>query len=344
MSFIVRSARREDLGQLFDLAKQFTLLNLPAEKRVIEEKIERSEASFAGEVDKSEAEYLFILEDAETQFLAGSSMILAKSGTKKSPNFSFEVQKRERFSKELGVGFIHQILRLKANTDGPTEVGGLIVDRGYRRRPERVGRLMSLSRFLYMALFPQKFENELHAEMAPPLTEEGRSEFWESLGRRFTGMPYHEADMLSSTNNGFIQSLFPEEDIYLCLLDSKARLVLGQVGEETQAAMHLLKKLGFKYKNEVDPFDGGPHLGCPFKECSLIKNTATFDWGGKEAKEFPRSGLVGLVRDSEFSCIWTSYALKSGKVYLPEKSSDLLALEHGEKVSLTDYVEIPKEE
>jgi arginine N-succinyltransferase len=337
MSFVVRNVRREDLSQLYDLARQFTLLNLPAEKRLIEAKIEKSEGSFAGEVDRSEAEYLFVLEDLETGFIAGSSMILAKSGTPKSANFSFEVQKRERFSKELGIGFIHQILRLKSNTDGPTEVGGLIVDRGYRRRPEKVGRLMSFSRFLYMSLYPERFEKELHAEMAPPLTEEGRSEFWESLGRRFTGMPYHEADMLSSTNNDFIRSLFPEEDIYLCLLDSRARLVLGQVGEETQAAMHLLKKMGFKYKNEVDPFDGGPHLGCPFNDCLLIKNMRKFTWAEAEAQEYGHTGLVGYEKDNEFSCLWTSYALKDGKIFLPKKACEALSLEKQATLAITGY-------
>lgn len=36
-------------------------------------------------------------------------------------------------------------------------------------------------------------------------------------------------------------------------------MVLGRVGEETQGALHLLNKIGFAYKDEVDPFDGGPH-------------------------------------------------------------------------------------
>jgi len=337
MNFWVRSVRREDLSQLYDLARQFTLLNLPAEKRLIEAKVEKSLASFAGELGKDEAEYLFVLEDLETNFIAGSSMILAKSGTKNSANFSFEVQKRERFSRELGVGFIHQILRLKSNTDGPTEVGGLIVDRAYRRRPEKVGRLVSLSRFLYLGLHPKSFEKQLHSEMAPPLTEEGRSEFWESLGRRFTGMPYQEADLLSSTNNDFIRSLFPEEDIYLCLLDSKARLVLGQVGEETQAAMHLLKKLGFKYKDEVDPFDGGPHFGCAFDDCLLIKNIKKFKWDGASSKGYPLSGLIGVERDSEFFCVWASYSLKKDKISIPEKVSRALDLQEGEKIAVTGY-------
>ncbi|NJL26115.1 MAG: arginine N-succinyltransferase, partial [Calothrix sp. SM1_5_4] len=300
MSFIVRAARREDAQHLYELARQFTLLNLPADKRAIEAKIERSQSSFGGELSKAEAEYMFVVEDVEAEMVVGSSLILAKNGTPNSPNFSFKVLKKERFSRELGIGFIHQILRLNANTDGPTEVGGLVVDRSYRRRPEKIGRLISLSRFVYIGMEPSRFEEELHSEMAPPLTEDGRSEFWEALGRRFTGMPYQEADQVSSHNNGFIQSLFPEEDIYLALLDSKARLVLGRVGNETQAALHLLTRIGFKYKDEVDPFDGGPHLGCRRNDCAIIKNMKKYKLKKLSGGQYDLSGRDRLSRDGSY--------------------------------------------
>jgi arginine N-succinyltransferase len=323
------------LQELYELARQFTLLNLPAEKRIIENKIERSLASFAGELGKAEAEYLFVVEDTEAEMVAGNSLILAKNGTPASPNFSFKLLKKERFSRELGVGFIHQILRLNINTDGPTEVGGLVVDRGYRRRPEKVGRLISLSRFLYIGMEPSRFEDDLHAEMAPPLTEEGRSEFWEALGRRFTGMPYQEADQISSQNNGFIQSLFPEEDIYLCLLDSKARLVLGRVAEETQPALHLLNRIGFKYKDEVDPFDGGPHLGCKTKECSLIRNLKKYRVAKSRSGQFEQNGLLGLARDGGYLGGSSSYRAEGGELVLPEKTWVLLNLSEGEEIFLS---------
>jgi len=335
MSFIVRAARHDDLQQLHDLARQFTLLNLPAEKRAIETKLERSRASFAGELGKADAEYLFVVEDIESEMVAGCSMILAKNGTPGSPNFSFKVIKKERFSRELGVGFIHQILRLRTNTDGPTEVGGLVVDRAYRRRPEKVGRLVSLSRFIYIGMEPARFETDLHSEMAPPLTEEGRSEFWEALGRRFTGMPYHEADLISSQNNGFIQSLFPEEDIYLALLDSKARLVLGRVGGETQAALHLLNRIGFTYKEEVDPFDGGPHLGCETKDCTIIKNLKKYKLKRLSTGQFENFGLVGLLRDGAYLGTNSSFRVEGHEIALPEKTWVLLNLSEGEEISLS---------
>ncbi|MGE0525577.1 MAG: arginine N-succinyltransferase [Bdellovibrionales bacterium] len=336
MSFIVRAVAREDLQQLYELARQFTLLNLPAEKRIIEQKVERSLASFAGELSKAEAEYMFVVEDTEAEMVVGSSMILAKNGTPTSPNFSFRILKKERFSRELGIGFIHQILRLRANTDGPTEVGGLVVDRSYRRRPEKVGRLISLSRFVYIGMAADRFEEELHAEMAPPLTEDGRSEFWEALGRRFTGMPYQEADQISSQNNGFIQSLFPEEDIYLTLLDSKARLVLGRVGDETQAALHLLNRIGFKYKEEVDPFDGGPHLGCRTEECTLVKNLKRYKLRKLSGGQYEHQGLVGLLRDGLYLGGASSFRLDGdGEIALSEKTWVLLNLSEGEEIFLS---------
>lgn len=336
MSFVVRAVRHDDAPQLLELARQFTLLNLPADKRRIEQKIERSRAAFAGELSKAEADYLFVVEDRESDLVVGSSMILAKNGTPNSPNFSFKILKKERFSRELGVGFIHQILRLNANIDGPTEVGGLVVDRAYRRRPEKIGRLISLSRFLYIGMFPDRFENELHSEMAPPLTEEGRSEFWEALGRRFTGMPYQEADQLSSQNNGFIQSLFPEEDIYLALLDSRARLVLGRVGEETQPALHLLNRIGFRYKEEVDPFDGGPHLGCETKSCTIIKNMQKRRLKKSASGKFDQMGLVGLAREGEYCGTATPYRVDGQDVDVPEKVWNSLDLSDGETIYLSE--------
>jgi arginine N-succinyltransferase len=191
-----------------------------------------------------------------------------------------------------------------------------------------------MSRFLYIGMEPTRFENELHSEMAPPLTDEGRSEFWEALGRRFTGMPYQEADQISSQNNGFIQSLFPEEDIYLALLDSKARLVLGRVGNETQAALHLLNRIGFSYKEEVDPFDGGPHLGCQRTECTLIKNLKKYNLK-KGGGTFEGMALIGLNRDEGYLGGASSYRVEGDELTLPDKTWVLLGLNAGEEIYLS---------
>lgn len=336
MSFIVRAANRDDVVQLTDLAKQFNLLNLPGDKKVIAEKVNRSELSFAGELPKEKSEYLFVLEDTEEQQVVGSSLILAKHGSDEVPHCYFKILKRDHFSKDLGIGFIHQVLRFQLDNDGPTEIGGLLVDKTYRRRPERLGKQISLSRFLFMGLHPERFEKRVLCELTPPLTDEGRSEFWEALGRRFTGLPYQEADALSQTNKEFIESLFPEEDIYLSLLDSKARLVLGRVGEATKPAQHLLESIGFEYLEEVDPFDGGPHYGCKVENILPIKQGKKLRVGEISDATFKTQGLIGLGAD-DFRATLSAYEIRDGIIALPTKTRDLLKVDIDQEIFITPF-------
>ena len=337
MSFVVRGVEHEDLSQVFSLTQQFILLNLPSDKKILTEKIERSIASFDGRLPMEECEFLFVVEDVDNQFIAGSSQIISKHGTESCPHLYFQVLQKNRMSEELGVGFMHKILRFQQDYDGPTEIGGLIVDKAYRRRPEKVGRQVSLMRFLYMASNLDKFTDRVLCEFAPPLTDEGRSEFWEALGRRFTGMPYQEADQLSQLNKEFIQQLFPEEDIYTSLLDSKARLVMGQVGEKTRPAQALLEKIGFRYLEKIDPFDGGPHYGAKTEEISIVRDTKLFEARPTTGELFDKKALVGCSTNGKFRGIQTAVSVNEDEelVLLPEKIFKNLKIESGEKVYLS---------
>ena len=331
MNFILRNVKTTDLKDLHSLASQFHLLNLPADRKVLSEKIERSVASFNGDLPKEKAEYLFVVEDVEQQMVVGSSLIMAKHGNEDVPHTYFKIIRKNKFSENLGIGFIHQVLQFREDTDGPTEIGGLLIDRSYRRRPEKLGRQISMIRFIYMGMHLQDFEKRVLCELTPPLGDGGRSEFWEALGRRFTGLPYQEADVLSQQNREFISSLFPEEDIYLALLDSKARLTLGRVGEETLPAQHLLESIGFKYLNEVDPFDGGPHYGAELAEVSIVKNGQWATYDNAERGSFPKRGFVAIKRDGEFRGSMSAFDIADGKMYLPPTTAKLLDAESGEK-------------
>lgn len=336
MSFLIRPVKHDDLNQLFDLAKQFNLLNLPGDKKVLSEKIDRSEDSFAAKAEKNNGEYLFVIEDLEEKLIVGSSLVIAKHGNDLVPHTAFKVLKRDHFSQDLGIGFIHQVLRFQLDFDGPTEIGGLLVDKTYRRRPEKLGKQISLSRFLYMALHPDRFEHRVLCELTPPLTDEGRSEFWEALGRRFTGLPYQEADLLSQSHKEFIESLFPQEDIYLSLLDSKARLVLGRVGEETKPAQHLLESIGFRYLDEVDPFDGGPHYGAELSEILPVKL-------GKRCKvaEFKdasyKDQMLVATTGEEFCATLCSVDMRNHEVAIAPKARSILGVQLGDEVYLAPF-------
>ena len=126
--------QENEIKALTELASQFNLLNLPGDYSVIEEFVHRSIDSFAGKLPKEKAQYIFALKEMESNRLVGTSMIIAKHGTPETPHLSFAVSKKEKFSHDLGIGFIHRVLQFKENIDGPTEIGGLLIDRGFSRK------------------------------------------------------------------------------------------------------------------------------------------------------------------------------------------------------------------
>ncbi len=341
MSFLIRSVEDSDLEGLFDLANQFHLLNMPADKTILGQKIERSLLSFSGDLEIDKAEYLFVIQDPQIKNrILGCSQIIAKHGNPGMPHYSFQIIKVNKFSEDLGIGFIHKVLRFKENVDGPTEIGGLLVDKSMRRRPEKLGKQISLIRFLYMAMHRERFKNRVLCELTPPLLEDGRSEFWEAVGRRFTGLPYEEADELSQTHKEFIRQLFPEQDIYLNLIDSRARLSLGKVGPETVPAQMILEKIGFKYQEEVDPFDGGPHFGCDTGEISIVKHAKKVVVAKTDRAQFNRRALLGKDDGSSFRAVYSLVDLKStDEVVVPQATQKLLNLEVGEGIWISDLGE-----
>lgn len=336
MSFVVRAAKTEDVAQLTDLARQFTLLNLPGDKKIISQKIDKSLQSFAGKLTKHESEYLFVMEDLEEKQVVGSSLIMAKHGSEEIPHNYFKILKRNHYSDDLGIGFIHQVLRFEMDIDGPTEIGGLLVDKTYRRRPEKLGKQISLARFLYIGMNQERFEDRILCELTPPLSDDGRSEFWEALGRRFTGLPYQEADLLSQSHKEFISSLFPEEDVYLCLLDTKARAVLGRVGEQTKPAQHLLESIGFEYLEEVDPFDGGPHYGVSTKDVGPIKEGRRYKVAEFKDASYKEQALLATTGE-EFRAGLVSYDIRGNDIAVAPKARQILNLDIGEEIFLAPF-------
>lgn len=337
MSFLIRSVEAGDLEALFDLANQFNLLNMPADKTILGQKIERSLQSFAGELDIEKAEYLFVIQDPQIKNrVLGCSQIIAKHGNPGMPHYSFQILKVNKFSEDLGIGFIHKILRFKENTDGPTEIGGLLVDKSMRRRPEKLGRQISLIRFLFMSMRRERFKNRVLCELTPPLLEDGRSEFWEAVGRRFTGIPYQEADELSQTHKEFIRQLFPDQDIYVCLLDSRARLAIGKVGSDTIPAQIILERVGFKYLEEVDPFDGGPHFGVATEDISIVRSAKKATVVSTTKGHFNQRALLGIERDGAFMGGYSLVELRgANEVSLPAATLKLLALEPGMTIQIS---------
>ncbi len=293
---LLPSIRETDLDSLHRFSNIPGLFNLPNDRDLLADKIKRSVRSFQApaETIKTDGKYLFVAEDLKTGQVVGTSMIAGQHGTLESPHFFFEVGSEEKFSETINTGFIHGTLRLKWDTNGPTEIGGLVLDPECRNSPERVGRQISFVRFLYLAMNRSRFKKKILAELLPPLNQRGQSPLWEAIGRRFTSMDYWEADQLCQQNKEFIFSLFPSGKIYTTFLPAEARHALGKVGKDTEPVLHMLKKIGFTYRNQVDPFDGGPHLWASVDELLPVKQMRVLQvqMGSAQDSDGQHTGLL----------------------------------------------------
>jgi arginine N-succinyltransferase len=211
--------------------------------------------------DRRRGAYLFVLEDTDAGRVIGTSSIIAKIGHPDVPYYWLAVTTEERRSADLDRRFVHTKLQLKSTTDGPTEIGGLILDPRYRGHSQECGKALSIVRFAYMAIHPEHFESSVVAEMLSPFVAPGRNLLWDAFGAHFTGLPYREADHLSSRNKRFIADLFPQDPVYSTLFPKEVQDVIGRANENSTAAVVILEKLGFRYLHQVDPFDGGPYYG-----------------------------------------------------------------------------------
>jgi arginine N-succinyltransferase len=290
----IRAATRADIDDLYALARFLNTVNLPDDRDSIARILDMSERSFTGELKNvREREYIFILRDLEQERAVGTSMIIAQLGRPGVPYIYFGVDREEKYSATLNKHFVHQVLTTRYSYDGPTEIGGLVVRPDYRADPQKLGTLISYVRFLFIAMQRADFRDEVLAELLPPLEKDGTSHLWEALGRQFTDMSYSEADRLSKSNKEFIRGLFPEGVIYASLLPERAQKVIGKVGEQTRGVEKLLRRIGFRYAERVDPFDGGPHFIARTDDVTLVRSARRVELAHAKGIELVDRMLVG---------------------------------------------------
>lgn len=269
----IRGATLGDEEQILSIARHLNTVNLPHDREGVQQILQSSQESFSGKLDPNRRQYVFVLVDRSKDTIIGTSMIFGQLGRKDAPYIYLDVIDEERYSATLDKHFKHTVLSIGYSYSGPTEIGGLVLHPDYRRVPERLGTFLSYVRFLFLKMHREAFRDEVLAELLPPLEADGTSHLWDALGRHFTDLTYEEADKLSRKNKEFIRGLFPEGSIYASLLSQNAQQVIGKVGAQTRGVEKLLRRIGFRYAERVDPFDGGPHFTAPTDEVTLVKAT-----------------------------------------------------------------------
>ncbi|MBB2496500.1 arginine N-succinyltransferase [Aquipseudomonas ullengensis] len=271
---IVRPVRSADLPALFDLARSTGagLTTLPANEERLAHRVGWAEKTFRGEAERADSDYLFVLEDDDGK-VVGISAVAGAVGLRE-PWYNYRVGLTVSASQELKIYREIPTLFLANDLTGNSELCSLFLHADARVGLN--GRLLSKARFLFMAEFRELFGDKVIAEMRGMSDANGRSPFWESLGRHFFKMEFSQADYLTGVGNkAFIAELMPKFPLYTCFLSEDARNIIGRVHPDTEPALAMLKGEGFSYQGYVDIFDAGPAIEVQTNSIRAVRDSQT---------------------------------------------------------------------
>lgn len=271
--FVIRPIRENDFDALFHLVGTIGhgLTSLPKDPDFLSHRINDSLRAFDPRVRKPGGEiYLFVLEETASGRIIGTSGILSRVGGF-DPFYTYTIRREKQHYEPLDIHTELETLHLTRNHKGPTEICSLFLHADFRSGG--VGRLLSLSRFLFMKAFPERFDTEVIAELRGYISNKNESPFWEAVGKRFFEKDYYTADILSGVGEkDFIEALMPKYPIYMSLLPDAAYSVIGKVHPHAEPARRILLKEGFRETDEVDIFDAGPILRASRGELASWRN------------------------------------------------------------------------
>ena len=329
---IIRPVTHQDLPSLLQLAEKTGggLTSLPVDEKTLSARIERSVATWRGDHPRSQQGYVFVLELPESGKIAGICGIDAAVGLEE-PWYNYRVGSQVYASRQLDVYNHLATLSLSNDHTGATELCSLFLDPDHRQNKN--GQLLSKSRFLFLAQFPEHFSERVVAEMRGVSSSEGESPFWDSVGHHFFSMDFTRADYLSGTGHkAFIAELMPKHPLYIHYLTPQAQQVIGQVHPDTAPARAMLESEGFRYRNYVDIFDGGPTLECDLEQIRAVTRSQQRNARlGDPVSDAPLC-LVSSCDYHDFRVLIAPVDLRQPQVTLTQQQLDSLHLHSGDQL------------
>ncbi|MBS0321993.1 MAG: arginine N-succinyltransferase [Proteobacteria bacterium] len=337
--FVVRPVARDDLPAVLALSERTGtgLTTLPADSERLAARIERSLASFAGRATAAEECYVFVLaETGGERRVVGISAIMAHVGLDE-PWYNFRVGTLVHASRALDVYTAMPTLFLSNDHTGHSELASLFVDQAFRG--EKNGPLIAKSRLLFIAEFGARFAPKVIAELRGRVGPDGRSPFWEGLGRHFFAMEYSRADYLTGIGQkSFIAELMPQHPVYVNLLPPAAREAIAQVHADTEPARAMLASEGFRYEGYVDIFDAGPTVECYRDAIDAVRRSQLLTAAVGDEDPVPDSvaddvlWLVSNRRFEGYRAIVVAASPVDGALPLPTHAAAALEIDDGASV------------
>lgn len=331
---VIRPARENDLEAIYALADAAGagLTTLPTSRKRLISAIKWSEESFKKEVKTPGIEYYFlVLEDTSTGKIAGTTGVFATVGLK-NPFYNFEIKTERHHSDDPDVDTKTRSLHLGTPYTGAAELGTLFLHKDFRFGGN--GTLLSKSRYMLLAAYPDRFNHRVMAEIRGWVDDDGASPFWEAIARHFFKMDLAEADRLNSLGNyQFIADLMPRHPIYIEMLPKSAQAVISKPHVESAPAQRLVESEGFQVSNIIDIFDGGPCLEARLPEIRAVKESSN-----AEVEYVAEEDCEGryLIANPELQGFRVTQGpvreIKGGRIGIPAKTGAALGIKPGENV------------
>lgn len=294
--FVVRPVRTSDIDALKECAEKvgMGMTHLPDQKDILSKKIDNSIKSFAHKGPTTgKEEYIFVLEDLASTRVCGTCAVYASTGSN-DPFYFFSIIEMDPLPSPMQRPTEKRLLKLESYQGGPSEIGALFVLPEFRKGG--VGKLLSYSRFLFIAAFPTHFQKQVLANLRGRFNGDG-AVFWNGVGRHFVDYDFVTASTMQTRLPGVAQTIFPSYPIPISFLLPEVQQVIGKVCPESEPAFVLLLKQGFHYINQIDPFDGGPLVQSDVDKIPIIAQCQE-----RVIREIMPSSEVGNFVDLKIIC------------------------------------------
>lgn len=330
--YVVRPVKLKDLDALEKCATSIGLgvINIPKDRNTLKQRILSSISSFSSKVAKpSQEDYLFVLSNIDDGSIGGTSGIYAEVG-ESHPLIVFRIEQLNPRPKPYPKPSETRILYPMSYQAGPSELCALYLSPNLRQ--EGYGKLLSLSRLLFIAAHPQRFNETIVANMRGVI-ENKESPFWEGLGKHLIPLSFEEIMNLRATGDETVCDIITKHPIYVSLLSAQTRSVIGQVHPNTIPALKMLQKEGFIFNNEIDPVDGGPIIAASTEDLrtvkkSIVKIVEKITTSPIESERY----IISNDKEDFRACYGMLNVQENGKVIIHASTAKLLEIQPGDRI------------
>lgn len=337
-------------------SQQQSSTRFPVTVEKVASRIDQSGKAFSKPRLMQDAQFMFTIVEPSLGFdlPVGSASLFADHASKDRPHHALIVPDLDESSNS-------GVIQLKSYDHGISKVQGLFVHRGLDELDAQIEvkadhsvfsalgnpdylRVGSWIRFLWASIpeFRPLFEDkeclaELigHVEFKKDGTR--TNPLFESVAGPSLGMTYDDADWATENDRTILKKRYPSL-IHIKDLSKKERGVLGDLSESAEFNYKYLKKAGLKFRNHVDPLDGGRHLSASFRDIPLFNSASEYVLGDMSESDMMSSkhdwefGLLGHYQPQEkirFRACSAPFMVRGINVYTTPHTAHWLRAEKG---------------